>query len=128
MQMSSETKEKIANKLRGTDRLTKEGRKKLSEINKGNSNFKGRTHSEESKRKISERQIGKCLPEEQRRNQSLAHMGKIASDETKKKMSLAKKGKKLPPETIARMIAAQQKRRLEAKVYNRLQTTENNNE
>lgn len=60
------------------------------------------THSEESKRKMSEAQkgekshlYGKHRSEETRRKLSEAHKGKQISEETRKKMSEANKGKRL---------------------------------
>lgn len=55
---------------------SEEARKKMSESRKGNQNNKGKHHSDETKRKISE-----------------ANKGKHHSEESKKKMSEAQKGK-----------------------------------
>jgi hypothetical protein len=67
---------------------------------------KGRTFSEESKRKMSEAKKGKSGPnkgkhfsEEHKRKISEAKKGKHRSEETRKKMSEAKKGKHLSEET-----------------------------
>ena len=58
--------------------ITAEHRKKISETRKGNSNFKGKHHSAETKRKLSEALKGK--------------LGKPHSEETKRKLSDSHKG------------------------------------
>jgi len=71
---------------------------------------KGKKHSEEAKRKISESLKGKHwkLSEETRKKLSEAKKGKKLSEETRKKMSEAKKGKhwKLSEETRKKMSEA----------------------
>ena len=54
-------------------------------------------HSEETKRKISESQIGKVLSEEHRRKLSESHLGHKLTEETKRKLSEAQRGKTKPP-------------------------------
>lgn len=75
---SEETKRKISEKLMGKSYITEAGRKKLSEIGKGNSYAKGNSHSltEETKKKI-----------------SAARMGIVYSEDTKAKISANRKGK-----------------------------------
>ena len=71
--------------------LSEETKRKLSEARKG------KKRSEEAKKKISESMKGKLFSEEAKRNMSEAHKGKKLSEETKRKMSEAMKGKKLAP-------------------------------
>jgi hypothetical protein len=59
-----------------------ESKKKMSEAQKGNTYALGHTHSEETRKKISEGKIGK--------------RGYLHSEETRKKMSKAKSGKNNP--------------------------------
>jgi hypothetical protein len=89
---------------------SKETRKKMSQIMKGKNTKKGKdhpnygkSHSEETKRKISEKlsgekhpMYGKSHSEETKRKISEAHKGKIGrlhSNETKRKMRESNKGK-----------------------------------
>jgi len=58
--------------------------------------WKGKKHSKETKRKISENQKGKKLSEEHKKMIGDFHRGKTISDEQKKKMSLKLKGEKNP--------------------------------
>ena len=53
----------------------------------------GKTHSEETKKKISDGNSGKIKSEETRKKISNANKGKIISEETRKKISNANKGK-----------------------------------
>ena len=75
----------------------------------------GRTHSEESKRKISEATIGKVpwnkgktgvYSEETKGKLSEAHKGKIFSEEHRGKLSEAGKGRKLSEETRRKISEA----------------------
>lgn len=66
--------------------LSEEHKRKMSEANKG------RTHSEESKRKMSEAWKGRIVSEETRRKMSEAKRGKTQSEETRIKMSAAQQG------------------------------------
>lgn len=61
---------------------------------KGNTNMKGKRHSEEAKRKMSEAAKGRTLPEEIKRKISETEKGKKVSEETKRKISEANKGKR----------------------------------
>jgi hypothetical protein len=60
----------------------------------GVTNMLGKTHTEESKNKMSEALKGKTPSEETRQKMSEAHKGKILSEETRQKMSESKKGNK----------------------------------
>ena len=75
-------------------------RKHMSEVHTGKpSTFKGKTHSEEAKRKLSEAHKGKLFSEETRKRMSESKKGntnfkgKHHSEETKRKMSEVHKGK-----------------------------------
>ena len=57
------------------------------------STMKGRTHSDESRKKMSEAQKGKHLSEEHRRKISETNKGHILSEETRIKLSESHKGK-----------------------------------
>lgn len=60
---------------------------------------KGRKHTLETKRKISESSRGRKHTDESRRKLSEAHKGKKLSDQHKLKLSRAHKGKKMKPRT-----------------------------
>jgi len=101
---SKETKQKIAEKLKGNKNMlgkkhSEESKKKMSEKSKNMSDdirlkmslaAKGRKHSEESKKKMSESKLK--MSDETRKKMSDARKGKKASDETRKKLSESKKG------------------------------------
>ncbi len=75
----------------------------------GGPHFKGKTHSEESLKKMREKQKGKIISEEQRKSSSEKQKGKIISEASKIKMSIAKKGTKLSQETKDKIKAARAK-------------------
>jgi len=78
-----------------------------SEANKGeNHPFYGKTHSEESKRKIGEAKKGITLSDETKRKMSEAHKGKTLSEEHKRKLSEVQKGKTHSEETKRKMSEA----------------------
>jgi len=86
---------------------SEETRKKLSERQKGEKNHNyGKTASEETKIKMSVSRKGKTHSEESKIKMSEAHKGKIISEESKKRMSVANKGKILSEETKIKMSAA----------------------
>ena len=60
---------------------------------------KGKVHTEETRRKISEANKGRVLSDETRRRMSEANKGKVLSEETRKRMSEAQKGKVVSEET-----------------------------
>ena len=109
---SEETKEKIRKTLAGRPRkLTEDQRKELSERMSGEGNpmygkatrgFEGKSHSEDSKKKISvnngRHNLGKKLSDETRKRMSQSSMGKPGtmtgrhhSEETRAKMSMARR-------------------------------------
>ena len=83
--------------------FSEETKRKQSEAHKGNTTWLGKTHSEESKRKMSDTRKGKTHSEETKRKQSEAKKGKTFSEESKRKMSEAQKGKSLSEETRRKM-------------------------
>ena len=68
-------------------KLSPESCKKLSERKKGNKNWLGKSHSEETKKRISKIETGKIVSKETREKLSNSHLRYIPSKETKKKMS-----------------------------------------
>jgi len=77
----------------------------------GGEGVSGRITSKESKRKISEANIGKTLSEEHKRKMSEAQKGKIISEESKRKMSEARKGKTHSKETRRKISEARKGRK-----------------
>lgn len=89
------TKKKMSESLKGKNKgkhHSEEARKKISEAHKGKATWNGKHHSEESKKKMSESHKGKKLSEEHRKKLSEVGKGKHHSEETKMKISEAKKG------------------------------------
>lgn len=86
----------------------------------GGISVRGFKHSEESKRKMSEANIGKNLSEETKRKMSKSNVGKIFSEETKRKISEAKMGKihsektkiKISKSSIGKIVSEKTKRKL----------------
>ena len=84
----------IANGGNGSEAVSEETKKKLSEALKGRpSPMKGKHLSEEIRKKISEAHRGYHHSEETRKKLAELHKGKKLSEETKKKISEVKKGK-----------------------------------
>lgn len=82
--------------MKGKSR-SEETRKKISEATKGEKNpFYGKIHSEVSRKKMSEAHKGKHFSEEHKRKMSETRKGKCKSKEWKKKMSEIMKGKSNP--------------------------------
>jgi len=102
--LSEENKRKISGRnhyLYGKTH-SEETRKKVSEALQGEKNhFYGQTHSEETRRKISE--VKKNPSKETIRKISEANKGRTASEETRKKLSKAHKGKTLSEEHRRKM-------------------------
>jgi hypothetical protein len=113
----------ISNSLKGHSSPMKgrshseESKKKMSEIRKGRpSALKGRPKSEETKKKISEARTGYKMPDSTKKKLSDANKGKSYSDEYKRKMSEKTKGRgagrTLSEETKAKLKAAWASRKL----------------
>jgi len=93
---------KINESLKGNKRalghkVSKEIRKKLSEVNKGHK------VSKETRRKIGKAHEGKKVSKITREKLSKSNKGKKRSEETKRKLSEAHKGKKFSKETRSKM-------------------------
>lgn len=89
-------------------KLSDAHKKKLSEnhadFSGENNPFYGRTHTKESKLKMSSAKKGKPLSEATRKKLSESLKGRVFSDETRRKLSLAQKGRKLSDEHRENMI------------------------
>lgn len=89
---------------------SEETKRKMSEKAKGNTHWLGRQHSEESKNKISESNKGKVFSDETKIKMSEAKLGnkhwlgRKHTNESKRKLSLAQTGKKQKPETIIKRV------------------------
>lgn len=92
---------------------SEESRRKLSEAHKGNKSCLGKHkhHSEETRRKISEAKKGRHHSEESRRKMSEAKKGKHHSEETRRKQSEALKGIKRSEETRRKISEAMKRRK-----------------
>ena len=75
-----------------------------------NNSFYGKSHSEETKRKLSEKNTGYVHTEEARKKMSEKSKGKKKSETHRKKISEAQKGKIISEETRRKMSIAQRKR------------------
>lgn len=74
-----------------------EAKKKISIANKGKAPYmKGKTHSEESKHKMSIKHRKENLSDETRKRMSKSQKQKVVTEGTKKRMSEARKGSKNP--------------------------------
>ncbi len=88
---SEETKRKISDSVKmAIKNLSKEKRLKMAH---GNGGMKGKIHSSETRRKISEAKKGQVFSEEHKRNMSESRKGMIFSEEHKRNMSESRKGK-----------------------------------
>jgi hypothetical protein len=108
-----ETYKKISESNKGK-KFSKEHKRKLSEAHKGKTPWQGKHHTEETKRKLSE--AHKNPSEETRRKMREKALGKKASEETKKKMGLIHKGFKHSEETKKKMSESQKYRHLQRKL------------
>lgn len=70
------------------------GKKLISERHKGHTYNRGRTHTEESRKNMSDAHKGYVMPEEQKRKISISGTGLKRSDECKRKIGLAHLGMK----------------------------------
>lgn len=93
--LSDETKQKISESHLGM-KMSDETRRKMSESRMGEKNpMYGKTHSESTRRKISDAtkgRPGRPRTEHQKECARLANLGKEVSEETRKKISEANKG------------------------------------
>lgn len=71
----------------------------LYNLTEGGDGIPGLTHSDETRRKMSESQRGKKLTEDAKQKIREANLGKSHSDETRKKLSEINRGKPKPPRT-----------------------------
>lgn len=88
-------------------KMSKESRAKLSECAKRTRNFTGKTHSDESRKKISDSRKGKGLgpqSEERRARIGAAHKGRIIKPEWRAKISATLMGHKQSPEQIEKRM------------------------
>ena len=77
--------------------FSEETRRKISEKNKGKTHNKGRVHTEESRKHMSEAHIGRKLSEETKRKLSNFHTGKKYTDEVIENMKVAARNSKSFP-------------------------------
>ena len=70
---------------------SEETRQRISQSLVGNAHTKGHTLSDEHKRKVSEAMKGRQFSEETRKKMSLASKGRIISEETRRKISIARR-------------------------------------
>jgi len=109
-----ETKLKIGMAHKGKT-VSNETRRKISEANRGNQTWLGRHHSEDTKKKISAQHKGRTFTPEQHTRVVKAnrrtHKGNPKSLETRRKISLAKMGHPVSIETKERLKLAWVKRK-----------------
>lgn len=99
--LSEETIEKMRNSLKGRQ-ISEKQRINHSSLMKTNNPMKGRSHTQETRAKMSEK--AKMRSSESRKHReetkekiSRAHKGRVFSEETRKKMGDARRGKPLSP-------------------------------
>lgn len=88
-------------------RMREEAKAKMSEAAKRTRNFTGKTHSEESRAKISASRMGKGggpMSEERKAKIGAAHKGRIISDEQRAKISATLMGHKQSAEQIEKRV------------------------
>lgn len=92
------------NNSKGGDIFSDIARLKLSIANSGRNNgMYGKTHSEEYKKKVSDRFKGKKLSPEQIKKISIANKGKKRTEQTRQKLKESHIGHKPSPETLLKM-------------------------
>lgn len=91
-------------------KFSEEHRKKIAEAMKGDQRNKGRHHTEEARRHMSEGHKGKPHSEEQKRKVSQKLKGHSVSEETRKKLSKASKGRKHSEEAKRKMSESAKRR------------------
>lgn len=89
--------------MRKGTHMSEESRKKISLARIGNTNNKGKHHSDEAKKKMSESHKGKPKSEEWKKKIGESNKGKIVSEETRNKLRLANLGKHHSEETKRKM-------------------------
>lgn len=89
---------------------SKETIEKLSKRMKGNKIWLGKTHTTNTKQKISQSNKGKTFSDKTRKKMSESAKKKKVSNETRKKMSLNRKGKKKPQSEIDKMLKTKLKK------------------
>ena len=112
---TEETRRKMRETIKNRSLYVERMRRlRISEAVRGNSNFKGKSHSLESKAlmsvKMKERIANGFFNEDIRRKMSEAHKGKRLSDETKAKLSLALSGRRIPDDVRRKISDANKKR------------------
>jgi len=115
--MSESYREKCRKRQVGKKR-TEEAKRKTSESLKQAyqegrmvAYFKGKKHSDETRKKMSETHKKRLSSEEARKKFGEAHRGRVVSDETRKKISEAKKGRKLSEEHKQKLRKPKQRRK-----------------
>jgi predicted DNA-binding protein len=87
-------------------------------------NIKGRPVTAQTRKKISDAQIGKVISEETRKKQSIAAKSKpTVTEETRKKLSTAGKGRKMSNEAIAKRVVKMKGRKVSAKTREKIKAT-----
>lgn len=108
---------KIRNSIHGW-KLSDETKKKLSEVHKGQIPWmKGRTHSDEVRRKLSKLNTGRIHSDESKKKISNAQLGKVHSNEWTTKINEANRGGKRSEESKQKMRDAWKKRLVRGKKH-----------
>ena len=120
---SEDTLRKMSEARKGKKRppFSAEHRRKLSEASKGENNpFYGKTHSAETRRKLSQANKGRKQSAEHRRKNSEAQRGRTVSTETRRKLSEAHKGRTFSAETLRKMSEASRGRKHSAEALRKM--------
>lgn len=125
---SEEHKKNLSKALKKHYRNNPEACQAISKRMKGVQQRLGQTHTEDTKRKMSESQKGRKHTEEAKTKMSESHLGKVISTTTRKKISEATKGKTVSKKTrqkISKALKGRLKDPEERKqVYGRKKTKE----